>query len=107
MILQVEERQQHVAVQAGVGKSGRGAVYLHWLWQNSGPNSKPLGVEPELWAQTSSLTCLIEVSEVNLDIACENILITELPRADMIAISLATHLFPCCGLRLSLFHGHC
>lgn len=66
-ILEVWERLRHVAVQIEVGEFERVSACLHWFWQRSVPNLKQADVEQELWAQTSSLTCLIEVSEVDLN----------------------------------------
>lgn len=61
-ILEVWERLRHVAVQIEVGESERVSACLHWFWQRFVPNLKQADVGQELWAQTSSLTCLIEVS---------------------------------------------
>lgn len=66
----VWERLRHVAVRIEAGESARVFACLHWFWQMSVPNLRQAGVEQELWAQTSSLTCLIGVSEVNLSPVC-------------------------------------
>lgn len=82
-ILEVWEKLRHVAVPIEVGESERVSACLRWFWQRSVPNSEQADVEQELWAQTSSLTCLFGVSEVDLNWYVWSILITELPSADI------------------------
>jgi len=70
----VQERLRLAAVQAEVEESERIFVCLYWVWQKFVLKLKQPDVEPELWAQTSSLTYLIEVSEVYLDTLSETYL---------------------------------
>lgn len=70
----MQERSRLAAVQAEVEESERIFVCLYGVWQKFVLKLKQPDVEPELWAQTSSLTYLIEVSEVYLDTLSETYL---------------------------------